>query len=114
VVGPPVARWAISCEVSSLVEPTRRFELAAARGLLVLQTLAGPTGDSPRARRSVTGTPATPLCAVPSTLQVPATFAVGLSLEDRFVSATELRNRSALSPEIKGKLPFNKAETLKN
>jgi len=33
VVGPPVARWADSCRVSSLVEPTRRFELTSTLGL---------------------------------------------------------------------------------
>jgi hypothetical protein len=64
VVGPPVARWAGSHGIPFLVEITRRCERRAASaypsfGVGSLRTRS-PTNGSPRARRPVTGTPATP------------------------------------------------------
>jgi hypothetical protein len=64
VVGPPVARWAGSLGISSLVETTRRCEPLAVLAYTRFGSdpfePGGPTRASPRARRPVTGTPTRP------------------------------------------------------
>lgn len=78
LVGPPLARRASSHEVSCLVESSRRQEVGGVAGLCALRTREGPTDDSPRARRSVAGTPAS-LFAAFAALPGPVAFAPGRS-----------------------------------
>jgi len=77
VVGPPVARWASSHGIQSLVDSARRHERNTGVGLFALRTRPLRTWDprraSPRARHPVTGTPATPIssstaCVVEATV----------------------------------------------
>ena len=61
VVGPPVARWAGSHGISSLVDSARRCERTSGAGLFVFRVT--PTDVSPRSRRArhqAAGRPSTP------------------------------------------------------